>query len=203
MRKRDVDEWRASPVSGKHGAVKNEPPRFPRRLFYLSPANKTLFPGNGNPPPVGRLTIVAAKLTVSAIWFVAMASIVYAEALIVGFLIDLPGYAPGLLHSNAQLAAKLALQVFLISSITAWITVASRGYLAPVGFSILLLLIGDLFAHTGWGVWIPWSIILLTTGAGGPEGMVPGAASMGVLVASFAAGILATYLTIESTDNTQ
>jgi ABC-2 type transport system permease protein len=150
--------------------------------------------------PVGRSTIVAAKLTVCAIWFVGMASVVYVEALLIGQLIDLPGYSPGLLQTNVRLVAKLVFQVLLLSSIAAWITVGTRGYLAPVGISILLLLIGDLFAHTGWGLWVPWSIVLLTSGAGSA---VPGPASTVVLIVSFAVGALATYLTFERTDNTQ
>ncbi len=153
--------------------------------------------------PVGRGTFVAAKLLVSALWFLCMAAVVYAEALLVGFLLGLPGFAAELLAANGLLVARLVAQVLLVSSATAWMAVAGRGYLAPVGFAILLFLVGDLFAHTGWGPWIPWSIVLLTAGAGGAEAPVPGPLSTAVLVGFFFAGAAATWLTMDRSDNTQ
>jgi ABC-2 type transport system permease protein len=153
--------------------------------------------------PVGRAAIVAAKLVVSAAWFLGMAVLLCAEALVLGLLLDLPGYEPGLLAAGLRRAALLSAQVLLLGSVPAWIAVAARGYLAPLGFSILLLLVGDLFAHTGWGPWIPWSILLLSAGAGGPQAPVPGAASLLVLLGVFAAGFAAAWLHLERVDNTQ
>jgi ABC-2 type transport system permease protein len=153
--------------------------------------------------PVGRAALVAAKLVVSAAWFLGMAALLYAEALALGLLIDLPGYSAALLATGLRRSVRLAVQVLLLSSVPAWIAVAGRGYLAPAGFSSLLLLLGDLFAHTGWGPWIPWSIPLLSAGAGGPDAPAPGAGSLLVLIGVFAAGFLATWLQLERADNTQ
>jgi ABC-2 type transport system permease protein len=153
--------------------------------------------------PVGRAVLVAAKLVVSAAWFLCMAALVYAEALTLGRLIGLPGFSAALLAASLRQAARLAVEVLLLSSVPAWIAVAGRGYLAPLGFSILMLLLGDLFAHTGWGPWIPWSILLLSAGAGGADAPVPGAGSLLVLIGVFAAGFAATWLHLERVDNTQ
>jgi ABC-2 type transport system permease protein len=153
--------------------------------------------------PVGRAVLVAAKLVVSAVWFLCMAALVYAEALALGLLIGLPGFSAALLSASLRQAVRLAAEVLLLSSAPAWIAVAGRGYLAPLGFSILMLLLGDLFAHTGWGPWVPWSILLLSAGAGGADAPVPGAGSMLVLIGVFAAGFAATYLHLERVDNTQ
>ncbi len=153
--------------------------------------------------PIGRGTIVAAKLAVSAVWYLCMAVVVYAEALLVGLLVGLPGFSAQLLFSDTVQMAKVVLMVFLASSVSGWIAVLSRGYLAPVGFGILLLLIGDLFAHTGWGVWVPWSIILLSAQAGQPEAAIPGVASLVVMLVLFFAAGLATYLTMDRSDNSQ
>jgi ABC-2 type transport system permease protein len=153
--------------------------------------------------PVGRGAFVTAKLTLTAAWFLAMISCVYAEAIGVGMLIGLPGLTRELLAANLALGARLAVQVLLLSSIPAWIAVATRGYLAPLGLSILLLLVGDLFAHTGWGPWVPWSIPLLSAGVAGSGGPVPGVGSAVVLVLTFVAGALATWATLDRVDNTQ
>jgi ABC-type transport system involved in multi-copper enzyme maturation permease subunit len=153
--------------------------------------------------PVDRLAIVAAKLTVCSLWFVAMAALVYGEAVGVGVILHLPGLRPGMLGDLAILCVKLVGEVLLVSSVYAWITVATRGYLAPVGLSVLLLLIGDLFAHTGWGAWVPWSIVLLTANVGGTDAPVVRSSSIIVLVVCFLAGGAATWLTLDRVDNTQ
>ena len=60
--------------------------------------------------PVDRATLVAAKFAVSAVWFVAMAAVVYAVALAVGFAIGLPGFQGALLvgsHRQRRLRPAL------------------------------------------------------------------------------------------------
>jgi ABC-2 type transport system permease protein len=153
--------------------------------------------------PLGRGVFVAAKLTVTAVWFIIMAALVYGEAIVIGLLIGLPGFQADMLAANAVQAARLCLQVLLLSSVPAWIAVATRGYLAPLGLSILFLLVGDLFAHTGWGPWFPWAIPLMSAGAAGPDAPVPGAGSLLVLVLTFTAGAVAAWATMDRVDNTQ
>ncbi|HUX22767.1 MAG TPA: ABC transporter permease [Spirochaetia bacterium] len=153
--------------------------------------------------PVHRATIVGAKLVVSTVWFAAIALVVYGEALLVGYAIGLPGFSNQLLFATTRVIAKTVLFVVLASTVNAWITVVSRGYLAPVGLSVLLFLVGDLFSHTGWGQWVPWSIILMnaqTAQAGVPA---LGNGSTIVMCAVFLAGFYATYLTLDRVDNTQ
>lgn len=152
--------------------------------------------------PVGRATLLAAKLAVSAAWFLLMTAIVYGEGLGVGLAIGLPGLAPGLLAAGVGRAAILAAEVFLAGVAAAWLAVASRGYLAPVGVTVLLLLVGNLFAHTGWSAWVPWSIVLAGAAAG-PSGALASPGSWAVLAAYFVVVSVAAYLWLERTDTTQ
>ncbi len=46
----------------------------------------------------------------------------------------------------------------------AWVTVAARGYMAPIAFAIAMLALGNLFGKTGWAEWFPWSIVPLMIG---------------------------------------
>lgn len=148
--------------------------------------------------PVSRVTLLGAKLTVSAVWFAAMAAAVYAEAWLVGVAIGLPGYAPGLLAASLARVGLVVLEVLLAGSVAAWLAVVGRGYLAPVGVSVLLLLIGDLFAHSGWAGYVPWSIVFTTAGAAG--GVAPAPASIAVLVAFFLVAAVATWLAMDRSD---
>ncbi len=152
--------------------------------------------------PIHRATILAAKLAVAALWFLAMAVADYALALLVGLLIGLPGFDAALLADNARTVATLLLQVLLAGAASAWLAIVTRGYIAPIGIGVLLLLVGDLFAHTGWGPWIPWSIVLITAGAA-PGAASIGTPSMAILVAFFVAAAVASYLAMERSDNTQ
>lgn len=152
--------------------------------------------------PVHRATLVAAKLAVAALWFVAMAAVVYAVALAVGFAIGLPGMTAGLLAASTRTVGLLVLQVLLAGAASAWLAVVSRGTIAPIGITLLLLLMGNLLSHTGWGAWFPWAIVLMT--AGTVPGTAPvGAASMAIMLVLFAAASVASYLTLEHGDHTR
>ncbi len=152
--------------------------------------------------PVGRAALVAAKLAVSAVWFVAMAAVVYLIAVAVGFALGLPGFEGALLAASVRTVAILILQVLLAGTAGAWLAVVGRGYLAPIGVTVLLLLLGNLFSHTGWGPWIPWSIVLMSAGTV-PDGAPIGAASMAILVIFFVVAAFATYLAMDRSDNLQ
>ncbi len=53
------------------------------------------------------------------------------------------------------------------AAVTAWVAVAAQGYFAPLGFAIFTIVLAAVFGPTGWGAWIPWSIVgLLAETAG-------------------------------------
>lgn len=152
--------------------------------------------------PVDRATVVVAKLAVSAVWFAAMAAVVYLVALVVGFALGLPGFEGALLAASVRTVANLILQVVLAGVAGAWLAIVGRGYLAPIGVTVLLLLVGNLFSHTGWAPWIPWSIVLVSAGT------VPGSAPIGmgstaVLLTFFVAVGIASYIAMDRSDNLQ
>ena len=154
--------------------------------------------------PVGRAAFTAAKLVVTAVWYTAVIVSVYVVAIVFGLVIGLPGWAPSLLPDNIGLVLQLLVQTLLLGSVPAWMAILGRGILAPIGFTIFAALaLGQLFSHTGWGVWCPWSIPLLTAQAGAQDAPVPGLGSWIVLVIVFAAGVFATWITLDRADNTQ
>ena len=71
--------------------------------------------------PIHRGHVVVAKLLVSAVGFAAMAVIVYAVALLGGFLIRLPGFSFALLGSNAVRSVWIVVEAMLVCSTSAWI----------------------------------------------------------------------------------
>ena len=153
--------------------------------------------------PVPRPWFVAAKLLVAAVWWLMIALVVYVEAVVVGLWLGLSGItwtAAGSLLGNLLLVAGIS---YLLAPMVALVTVWTRGYLAPVGFALGMLLLGNVVGHTGWAPWFPWSIVPILVGSiGTPVDAVP-VASLVVVAATFAAGIAATMWRLQTADNTQ
>ena len=91
----------------------------------------------------------------------------------------------------------------LLAPPVAWIATLGRGYLPPLGFAIFTLVLGNVFAATGWGKWFPYAIVPLSTGIAGPRVSVLEPASYVVLLLLCAAGVAATIWQMRTADNAQ
>ena len=153
--------------------------------------------------PVPRPVFVVAKLLVVALWWLLIVLVVFVEAVVVGWALGLGGITPpaiGSLLGNLLLVAGIS---YLPAPMVALVTVWSRGYLAPVGFALGMLLLGNVIGHTGWAAWFPWSIVPILVGSvSTPVDSLP-FGSLVVLAATFAAGIAATMWKLQTADNTQ
>jgi len=152
--------------------------------------------------PVRRAWFVLAKLLVAAAWFAALTAVLLAEMRMIGGSLGLGALPPGLLAEAAGRLFGMACLCMALQPVVALVTVRSGGYLAPFGFMLLTLFLGNVFAKTGWAPWFPWSIIPLLIGMAGPAENV-GAGSYVVLAALFAAGLGGTMAHQESADNCQ
>ena len=72
-----------------------------------------------------------------------------------------------------------------------------------LGFTIFMLVLGNVLGATGWGIWFPWSIVPLYAGVAGPRVEVLASGSLVVLAITFAAGVLATAWQLRGADNGQ
>jgi ABC-2 type transport system permease protein len=152
--------------------------------------------------PVARHWFVIAKLVVAAVWWLVLVVIVLAEGLAIGLLLGLPGFSAGIVATsvaNSLLAASIS---FLLVPVVAWVTIATRGYMAPIAFAIAGMALGNILGKTGWAEWFPWSIVPLMIGMVGQPQALP-AGSYVVLGLVFAAGIAATIAQLQYADNAQ
>jgi len=153
--------------------------------------------------PVGRHWFVVAKLAVSFVWFAAITAFCLTEAMAVGAALNLPGLTGAIAvrgFNDVLLAAALS---FLLTPVTAWIATLGKGYLPPLGFAIVMLILGNILGATGWGKWFPWSIVPLFAGAAGPRTESLAAGSVIVVFLTFAAGLAATIIQLKRADNAQ
>ena len=152
--------------------------------------------------PVSRHWFVIAKLVVAGVWWAVLVVIVLLEALAVGVALGLPGFSASLVLGalqNALLAAGIS---YLLVPPVAWVTVWARSGVAPIGFAIAMLALGNLFGKTGWAEWFPWSIVPLLIGMVGTPQTLP-AGSYIVLAMTFLVGIAATIAQLRFADNAQ
>jgi ABC-type transport system involved in multi-copper enzyme maturation permease subunit len=137
--------------------------------------------------PIARSQFVFAKLIVSAVWFALLTLWCIAETYLVGTILGIAGLTWPLFLAAALKLLVLAAMSLCCAVLAAWVAVETRGYFAPLGFSIGTLLLATVFGRTGWGPWVPWSILGLYSGAAGPEASL-GWGSFVVVGATFLIG---------------
>ncbi|MEM7126245.1 MAG: ABC transporter permease [Chloroflexota bacterium] len=119
--------------------------------------------------PTPRSTIVLAKFIVIILWASLLTLVIYLIGLGIGAVVTLPP-APvaTFMQGTTTVLVAAALTIGLITPVAFFASVG-RGYLPPMGFAILTLILAQIVAATGWGEYFPWSVPALLTGAAGPE----------------------------------
>jgi ABC-2 type transport system permease protein len=152
--------------------------------------------------PIPRSWFVLGKLVVSAAWFALLTLWLMAATLVAGSLLGLAGMTTALFLAAAGKLMILALMAFCCAALVAWIAVETRGYFAPLGFAIFTLVLANVFGHTGWGAYVPWTIVGLYSGAAGPEATL-GWGSFVVIAITFLTGLALTIRHEVYADNVQ
>ena len=119
--------------------------------------------------PTSREAIIAAKFVVVAIWTFILVLLCYILGLIVGQLVDIPGWSLALLRSASIDILGAGILTILLLPFVAYFASAGKGYLPSFGWMILTVALAQIVAITGWGDWFPWSIPALFSGAVGPR----------------------------------
>ena len=111
--------------------------------------------------PTARSTIVLAKFVVVAIWSVALTALIFLIGLGVGAAVGLAlASSSAMLQGGISIALAACLTIALVTPV-AFFASAGHGYLAPIGFVFLVLLLAQVIAAAGWGEYFPWSIPIL------------------------------------------
>lgn len=152
--------------------------------------------------PTPRRSIVLAKFLITGLWALLLALLVYLLGLLVGALVGLPpATAQVFVQGSLTVAGAAALTVLLIPPV-AFFAGVGRGYLAPMGAAIFLLILAQIVAAAGWGEYFPWSVPALHAGMAGPEAGHLGAISYALVGLTALMGIVATIVWWERADQT-
>jgi ABC-2 type transport system permease protein len=143
--------------------------------------------------PTSRAAIIVAKLVVVALWCTALTALVTLLGFATGAVLGLPGWSTdalwqGLAHlwGGAGLTLLTVLPLALLAGV-------GRGYLAPLGFAMLMLILAQVIGATGRGAWFPWAIPALSAQVAGSAGGAVTTTSILIVVATGAAGAAGTF----------
>ena len=153
--------------------------------------------------PTSRETIVAAKFIVTAAWTGILTLFIFLIGLVVGRLVVIPGWSQELLRSaSVDVLGAAALTIALLPFV-ALLASVGRGYLPPLGWTILTVALAQIAAITGWGDWFPWAVPALFSGAAGPRSELIGIHSYVIVILASMVGLAATFAWWRNADQTR
>jgi len=147
--------------------------------------------------PTSRAAIVVAKFAVIALWSGVLVLLVLILGFGIGALIGLAQASPPLLLQGAVSIVIAAILTIALVTPVAFFASAGHGYLAPLGFVFLTLLLAQVVAVAGWGEYFPWSIPALFA-----QGETLGVSSYAIVTVTCAVGIAVTIAWWELADQT-
>lgn len=153
--------------------------------------------------PTSRETIVAAKFMIIAVWTLILTVFIFLIGLIIGSLVDIPGWSTELLRSAFGDVIGSGMLTILLLPFVALVASTGRGYLPSFGWTILTVVMSQIAAITGWGDWFPWSVPALFSGAAGPRADLLGWHSYMIVILTSLIGLAATFHWWRTADQTR
>jgi len=144
--------------------------------------------------PVPRSTIVISKLIVLFTWSIILSITVLIAALLTGLAIQIPGWTEGtIIPFLTKYMICAILNAFLITPI-AFIASAGRGYMLPISFVILIMIITQIMfvGLPGLSFWFPWALPALFSRVAGDAIPPPGFISYLIYSITILAGLFGT-----------
>lgn len=153
--------------------------------------------------PTPREAIVGAKFVLIGFWGLSLTLLVFALGLVVGALVDIPGWSWPLFQSAFGNVVGAAALTLALMPFVALLASVGRGYLPPFGWTIFTLFLANIIVYTGWGDWFPWAVPALYSGAAGPRGDQLGAHSYLLVAVTLVIGVVSTLLWWRWADQTR
>ena len=108
--------------------------------------------------PVSRSWIVLAKFIVMFIWCVLLSLFMFVIGVIVGMVINFDGLSVSLLIHGLLSFLVTSILAMIISTPAAFLANYTRGYLLPIGFTILTIILGNFVGIAGLTQYYPWAL---------------------------------------------
>jgi len=143
--------------------------------------------------PTPRWVIVGAKFVWIALWILGLTLLIFVVGLGIGTAVDIPGWSLELEWTSLWTVLVTALLTFMLMPFAALFASLGRGYLPPLGWTILALAFANIVSLLGWGDWFPWAVPVLVSGMVKSHADQVGLHSYLVVLLAFFAGVAATF----------
>jgi ABC-2 type transport system permease protein len=153
--------------------------------------------------PTSRENIVTAKMTIIIAWVFAVTLWIYLFGLVIGYLVDIPGWTTQLAWQSLGDVLTTAGMTLLLMTPVAFMASMGRGYLPPLGWAVLTIFFSQIIAAIGWGDWFPWSVPALFSGVVGPRAEQLGTHSYVLVILAGIIGLIATFYWWLNADQTK
>jgi len=119
--------------------------------------------------PISRTKQLNAKFIVYIIWCLSLAISDLILGFIVGGILNLPGWEYNVILGITKIYFVTVLIVMALGTWISFFALWAKGYLAPLGFLIVILMLAQFIPYTGWGHYFPWSIPGIYCGGAGED----------------------------------
>jgi ABC-2 type transport system permease protein len=145
--------------------------------------------------PISREMIVTAKLIVGGVWCLILTFVLFGVGLLAGWVVKLDGWSGVSIFQEFRLFIGTAFLTILLGGPVAFFAGWGKGYLAPMGYLILAMIVSQfvIAALPGLGAYLPWAIPALYSGAAGPETSQLGVVSYLILFGTSLLGCAGTF----------
>jgi len=144
--------------------------------------------------PVPRSTIVLSKLIILFVWNILLSLCFLAATIISGLLLQVPGWSGTALTPFLVTFMVCAILNSLLIAPVAFIASAGRGYILPISFVILILILTQLMfvGLPDFAFWFPWALPAIFSGVAGEVLPSPGYISYVIFTLTVLAGFFGT-----------
>lgn len=153
--------------------------------------------------PTSRMKILNAKFTVYTAWCIALAVSNLLIGLLIGLILKIPAPQTNLVSTYLSIYFLTTLLTLFLGTPIAFFALWGKGYLAPLAFVALTLVLAQIIAATGYGSFFPWSVPGLFGGVGGEYKPNLTITSYVILMLTSIIGYFATLLYWKYSDQTK
>jgi len=119
--------------------------------------------------PTHRMIIVLAKFLAVMLTNLLLSIYVILLGVSIGFFIQLPQWSWEMVWDKGFILLAATFLTLALSTPPAFLACCGRGYLAPIGFILFMVVLAQVIAAAGYGAFFPWAVPAIFSGMAGTE----------------------------------
>ena len=136
------------------------------------------------------------------IWCIFLIFFILALGLLLGFILQLPNWSMGSFLNALQVIAITSILVILLNTPVTFVASVGKGYLAPLAFVVLTVVLAQIVGALGFGPYFPWAVPAIYSKIVGTNSFLDVYSYM-ILVFISTAGFFGTYYWWRYADQTK